>query len=1221
MIRFSSLTNQFRGFRPVRSGPLYGRPAASVGGIVRAAGRPPAAAAAPLGEALEDRTLLTTYVVDSMSDGAGDGDGSLDGSVSLREAVIAAATNAAFGDAPAGDADGTDRITFADSVSAITLTGELGVGDGGTLLIDGGGDVTISGDGSSRLFNVTQTTDGESTVIRNIALTGGASDGDGGAIHKDGDSQLVLRGVTFEGNTAADGGAVFANGGRLLVFDGAFTDNAAAGDDDSAGSGGAIYVRSGDVRSRGTTYAGNTAPRAGGAVELEGGGFRSLGDTYDSNVAGSDETGSAGAPGNGGALHVTDSDGVMIRDAVATGNLAAAEGGAFWNNAGTTMKVRGAEVTGNTANGGEMGGGGGGLYNNGGTLLVLDSVIEGNTAVAGAGSGGGVLSTDGFTFVGDSSVSGNTASRAGGGVEVGDGRLTLRNVKLDSNAAAGNPDAGGAPGNGGGLHSTFAARVFVLGGTVDDNRAASEGGGLWNAEGGRMVVRGGTVVSGNVAEGDDADAGGGGIYSDGGMLLITDAEISGNHATGDSGSGGGILSAAGTLTVSDTVIAANTANRAGGGIEIIAGDARLTDVTLGGAGDADGNITGPAGGARDGAPGNGGGLHVTGDGDDGTTQQITIDGGTVAGNLAANEGGGLWNQAGVRMLLRGGVVVENNTARGDDPDVDTFVVDLQTLNAAYGSTASGGGVVTVDRSGQVGGTEGEVFVRVRLRADGLEDLTGVEGGIHVAHIHGQFEGNAERPLAEQGDGPFFDGEGGVATGFPPADSALPSAEEDGDLNVDETARFGRDVNYLDFFEGRPSYGPVVLNLTGTQLDLTDGVDDGGEAAYAPDGTPPLSYFFQLAGAGTIDPAALFPSGTTYSQDTTYEFDLSDPDQRRQFNNIGDPGLREIVLHGLTVPTEISEAIDENTGAEPGTPTAGVPLGDGTSFRRTAPVAAGEVRGAGVDGSATAAGAGDGGGLFNNGGDVFITGGAAVRDNDAAGASGSGGGVFSTDGFVFVRNASVTGNTANRAGGGVELVDGRLTVVESDVSDNSAGDGDGGSPGNGGAYHVSNAAEARFLGATVTDNFAANEGGGLWNQAGSLLLVRDGLLSGNRTAGDGGGLYNNGGETDVFGSIVEGNLAEGGDGGGLFAADGEVTLRDSSVTDNAAAGDGGGIYNDALVRVLDSVVAGNRADSDDDGDGSGGGIFTTPNGTTVVRGTSDVSGNRGTGDGDDDRNDD
>ena len=147
-----------------------------------------------------------------------------------------------------------------------------------------------------------------------------------------------------------------------------------------------------------------------------------------------------------------------------------------------------------------------------------------------------------------------------------------------------------------------------------------------------------------------------------------------------------------------------------------------------------------------------------------------------------------------------------------------FNVDLTTLNSSdtFDSTASGSATITLDAP-----SEDIRTVRVQVDASGLEDLTDI-GGVHVAHIHGQFAGNAERPLLEQGNGEFFTGEGGVAV-----DSILPTIENS-DVDGD---------GFVNFLEGRPNYGPVVLNLTSEQIEA------------APDGTPSSNSLCQFGSSG------------------------------------------------------------------------------------------------------------------------------------------------------------------------------------------------------------------------------------------------------------------------------------------------------------------------------------------------------------------------------------
>ena len=237
-----------------------------------------------------------------------------------------------------------------------------------------------------------------------------------------------------------------------------------------------------------------------------------------------------------------------------------------------------------------------------------------------------------------------------------------------------------------------------------------------------------------------------------------------------------------------------------------------------------------------------------------------------------------------------------------------FTVDLSTLNGSdpFGSNANGFATLSLDAPSADIRT-----LRVQIDAEGLEDLTDI-GGVHVAHIHGQFLGNSENPLLDQGNGSFFNGTGGEAV-----DSILPTIENS-DIDGD---------GFINFLEGRPNYGPVVLNLTSEQIEA------------APDGITPFGQFLDLASAGEINPAELFPSGTEFNLDTTYTFDLTDPDQLRQYNNLTTLDEREIVIHGLTIPLEISQAIDETAM---GTAPAGIDLGDGSAFRITAPVAAGTI---------------------------------------------------------------------------------------------------------------------------------------------------------------------------------------------------------------------------------------------------------------------------------------
>ena len=103
-------------------------------------------------DGLEPRLTLTTFMVTGLGDSAGSG---TDGLISLREAIIAANTNAPFGDAPAGSASG-DSIQF-DALAAnstIKLTaGQLRITDD-VLIQAGSSNITVDGNAVSRIFEV-----------------------------------------------------------------------------------------------------------------------------------------------------------------------------------------------------------------------------------------------------------------------------------------------------------------------------------------------------------------------------------------------------------------------------------------------------------------------------------------------------------------------------------------------------------------------------------------------------------------------------------------------------------------------------------------------------------------------------------------------------------------------------------------------------------------------------------------------------------------------------------------------------------------------------------------------------------------------------------------------------------------------------------------------------------------------------------------------------------
>ena len=703
-------------------------------------------------EHLERRNLLATFVVNSAVD---DGTGAIDGLISLREALVAANTNTAFGDAAAGDADG-DTIIFDGTIAELPhtiLNGEYEISD--DVIITGS--VTIDAASASRIFNINTN---ELVALNNLTLTNGLADR-GGAILSEAGGTTRLTNVTLNNNTAtadesdAGGGGIFTGVGDLYATGLVASGNVASG---TSGSGGAIFQASGNVGLYDAVLTSNVANRAGGGIEVVDGSFFAedivLGTSDLGNIAGPEGT---AAPGNGGGLHISGIATASFTGGSVAGNSAASEGGGLWNQSNSNLYISGTEISGNIAAGDDADHGGGGVYNNGGTVLTLNgTAILNNEATGASGSGGGILSTDGLVVVRESNISNNSANRAGGGVEIINGTFTALDSTLSDNDAG--IEGVAAPGNGGAFHVSGVATSRFNGGVVSGNAAASEGGGLWNQSGSVLTISN-VQITINTAQGDGSDEGGGGVYNNGGTVrVLNGTAISNNVALGESGSGGGILSTGGQFSVIDSTVTANIANRAGGGVEII--DGRFVALRS----ELNNNIAGPADSA---SPGNGGALHVTGN-----DTQVFIQASDVSNNTAASEGGGLWNQEGSFLRVDTGSTITNNVASGDDLDnggggifnnggrVSVLNSTLEDNNAD-GVLGSGGGLFST--AGNILISESVITENSANRAGGGFEI--VDGRLDVvnSNLIGNFAGSQTLEDASPGNGGAVHVTGNAAT--------------------------------------------------------------------------------------------------------------------------------------------------------------------------------------------------------------------------------------------------------------------------------------------------------------------------------------------------------------------------------------------------------------------------------------------------------------------------
>ena len=213
----------------------------------------------PLLEALEDRRLLATIVVNNPTDTP------VTGQTDLREALALAATPAF----PGADTIQFDPTLFSGGPQTITLTlGQLPVTAAVTITGPGANLLTIDGNNTSRIFNVND--DNGDTAIRvaisGLTLTRGAGQSQsGGAISNAED--LALTNSTLSGNKAFLGGGI-SNSGTLTLTNSTLSGNGALFSFPGYGSdgGGIFNYVGGTLTLTNSTLSGNSASGSGGGI-------------------------------------------------------------------------------------------------------------------------------------------------------------------------------------------------------------------------------------------------------------------------------------------------------------------------------------------------------------------------------------------------------------------------------------------------------------------------------------------------------------------------------------------------------------------------------------------------------------------------------------------------------------------------------------------------------------------------------------------------------------------------------------------------------------------------------------------------------------------------------------------------------------------------------------------------------------------------------------------
>jgi hypothetical protein len=453
---------------------------------------------------------------------------------------------------------------------------------------------------------------------------------------------------------------------------------------------------------------------------------------------------------NAGTLTLSYID-VTTGEAESSDPTAEAEGGDIANSGtltiGNSTIANGLVYGATPSNAGNGAGAGGGIYESAGTLMLTDTVLDGNFVLGGEQPG-----VPGY---------GTGGPANGGGIEITGGTTTISGGSMYDNDAEGGDGATDSSGSGGGSGGS------ATGGAIDNN--ANDSGTLTLTDGAQVGVTGRTQNeaaggTGGAETGSSGNGGAGGYAYGGGIAgaVTVDGSDSidnnfavgglggavstgaGNGGAGGWGAGGGVYGApafsgaSGSAQIARDSAAGGQGGAAasgngglggegyGGGIAVLSG--ALTDLTI----EQDAADAGYGGSSSTGAGGSagsseGGGI-AAGEPSPVFNQVspgglVTVTDSTISGNGANGGAGGLPGGAGSPSASGGGIWT---SLAYPGLDVEQSLIDNNTTDGGNYAQQTGGG-------GIEGATDGNLVLTlvndtIYENSAGSASSTGAEGG-------------------------------------------------------------------------------------------------------------------------------------------------------------------------------------------------------------------------------------------------------------------------------------------------------------------------------------------------------------------------------------------------------------------------------------------------------------------------------------------------------------
>lgn len=1108
----------------------------------------------------------TAYLlVDTTSD-LNDGDYSA-GNLSLREAIELANASSVV-----------DTISFSNALAGqtITLSDELLITDDVTIIGLGADQLTLDGNGNSRIFTID---DGSSATeiavsISGLTLTNGSGDNGGAILNRE---NLTLQDSLLTGNTATlDGGGIYHADATLTISNTAFTLN------HSDNNGGAL-ANSAEMHVQNSTLSGNSTLHLGGGI-------------YSGSTA---------------TLEVLNST-IVLNEATSDVSM----GGAIYSSATNPFEIKNSIIAGNTAAGSPQIAGG---YNASFSIVqdditgLIDPVLQDN---GGSTQTHALLSDSAAIDAGDNSLAetaGLVTDQRGTGfpriydeaidigavefhepdfvvdtisdLDDGDysaGNLSLREAIQLANASstadtilfdeslAGQTiyltsellitadlsivglgvdqltlDAGNNSRlfhiNDGDDTKTITVQIDGL--TLANGSTLSTGGAILTHE--DLIVRNSTLT------GNTARLGGGAIYSTLAGLTIEHSLITGNASQFQGGGGVMYFRSGGTgFTVNESTFSHNTTDGDGAAVYFFEGDASVRNSTF------DENT----------AEENGGAIQNNYSG------FMTVDSSTFYKNRSNYNGGALANDNELFLVnstlsensadyLGGGIYTYRNTTL-------EIVNSTIVMNHATSYRSSGGGIYS---------TKPNVIHLANTIVAGNTDINNVQidsGYTETASMITDSLTGLIDPVLRDNGGPTKTH--ALLTGSAALNAGDNTAASNAGLTTDQRGtgftRILDDIVDIGAFEG------YVNNFL---VDTISDLDDGDYSV----GNLSLREAIKLANAASTTDTIFFDASLA-GQTITLGSELTITDDlimtglgADQLTISGNNNTRIFNINNGQADTFIDVEISGLTLTK-GSARQGGAIYNYENISLTDTLI--------TENSASNEGAA----IYSGQGSVTMSG-SRLSVNIAD----RGAGIFAINSILTLDTSTFSGNTVTRDGAAIynifyipypEL--NPSTITECTFVENTAAGNGGGVYNSGGIINVSDS--------TFSEHQAVL-GGGIYSKSnghsGNISIINS-TFSDNTEVESGGGIYVDGIGLSVEGSHFTGNAAIGesttGRGGGIYSINGPLTITASEFTSNTAL-IGGGVYSgtDSNLSVSDSTFNQNQART-------GGGIYNNRSAMTI-----------------------